>query len=268
MKKAKVLISVIIPTYNEGKNIGRLLASLAQQTFKDFKIIVVDNYSTDKTRQIASKFTNQVYQIGPERSAQRNFGLKKARGQYVLFLDADMTLEPKVLAECLKAIQRNQFSAVTIDEISKGASFFAKVKALEKQLIINQTYLEAPRFLRKKDLQKIGGFDETLISGEDWDLAQRIRKLDRIGKINAKIYHHETGSLLSSIKKKYYYAKYIQKYALKHPGVYKKQASILFRFSILFSKPKLILTSPVEFLGLLILKSAQYFAFLLAKKVK
>lgn len=267
MKKAKVLISVIIPTYNEEKNIGRLLSSLAQQTFKDFEIIVVDNYSTDKTRQIAQKFTNKVYELGPERSHQRNYGLKRARGKYILFVDADMELEKSTLEECVNKMENDQkLAGIIINEVSVGQGFLAKIKALEKKLYQDQPLIEAPRFFRTAKIKLIGGFDEDLVAGEEWDLGNRLGNLGNFAKVAAKIYHWESHSLIKDISKKYYYAKHIKKYAAKHQLAFRKQASILFRFSILFSKPKLILTSPAEFLGLLILKSAQYFAFLLAKK--
>ena len=259
-------ISVIISTKNEQKNIKRLLLNLRRQTFKEFEVIIVDNFSDDRTTQTASKFTNKVFQKGKERSVQRNFGLTRARGQYILFLDADMTLEDKVVEQCYQKLTKHpQLSGIVIDEISQGEGFLARLKSLEKKLTTSEELLEATRFFRKKDLEKIGGYDENMIAGEDWDLTARIRKLGKPGKIKAKICHHDTGSIITDIKKKYYYAKHIQKYAQKHHQAFKKQAGIFYRLPILFKKPRLIYNHPIEFLGLLLLKFAHYLAYLAAK---
>lgn len=262
-------ISIIIPTRNEAKNLPRLFASLAKQSFTDFEIILVDNFSADDTLKIASKFTDKFFQKGPERTAQRNFGIGKAAGGYILFLDADMELQPDVLNQCYQLIESNKnMAGVLIDELSVGNSFLTKIKALEKEIYSGRAEIEAARFFRKKDLIKIGGYDENLISGEDWDLSQRMKKLGSFAKISAKIYHHETDSLISDVKKKYYYALYIKKYASKHPNYFAKQAGFLNRFLILFAKPQLILKHPAEFVGLIFLKLVQFLAYLVASPNK
>lgn len=262
-------VSVIIATKNEEQSLGRLLESIQRQSHKDREVIVVDNFSQDKTLKIAKKITKKVFEFGPERSSQRNYGLKKARGKYVLFLDADMELENDVLAQSTQLLERNpKFAGVIIDEISKGTNFLAKVKALEKQIYAGQEIIEAPRFFRKKDLQKIGGFDQELISGEDWDLGQRIQKLGTIGRINAKIIHWEHQSLIADLRKKYYYAQHIYSYAKKHPAVFKKQSQVSPRVKTLFSKPGLVIKSPDKFIALVTLKVLQYFTFLALKAKK
>lgn len=258
-------ISVIIPTKNEESNLEQLLLSLKKQTFKNFEVIVVDNFSLDKTRQIASKFKSKVFTKGNERSSQRNYGIKKATGDFIFFADADMQLQEVILADSLKKMQSlPNIAGVIIDEISTGEGLLAKVKRLEKQLNKGHQELEAARFFRKQDLLSIGGFDEGLVSGEDWDLTQRIKKIGQLARITSKIYHHEQNSWLDDIRKKYYYAKYINRYAVKHPQHFQKQAGFT-RFLILFKKPRIIVENPSDFLMLLVLKSIQYLAFLLAK---
>lgn len=260
------LVSVIIATKNEQRNLERLLTSLKTQTFKNFETIVVDNFSTDDTRQIAAKYTPYVFKVGNERSAQRNFGLRHAKGKYVLFLDADMQLEKSILAQCVQKMTKGpKLAGIAIDEVSIGTNLLARIKNIEKEIYRNLPEIEAPRFFKRRDILKIGAYDKNLISGEDWDLAERIKKIGTIGRIDAVIYHHETESLFTDIKKKFYYAKHIAKYTRKNPKAFQKQASLIWRFLILFKKPKIIAKYPREFLGLLILKSAQYLAYLLAK---
>lgn len=257
------MTSIIITTKNEERNLARLLKSIGNQTNKDFEIIVVDNYSTDSTVKIAKKYTRKVFSGGPERSAQRNFGLQKARGKYILILDADMELEKHVIKDCTRRIKDPKTAALVIEEDAKGDSFLSKVKALEKEIYKN-TPIEAPRFFKKENLQKIGGWDESLVAGEDWDLAHRIKKTGTIGRTGARIYHWETNSLPTDLKKKYYYAQLVHRYAQKHPQTFKKQSSPKERLQILFQKPSLIFKNPISFFGLLCLKSLQYLIYALA----
>jgi glycosyltransferase involved in cell wall biosynthesis len=85
------LISVIIPSYNHGNYLGRAIESVLAQTYKSIEIIVVDDGSTDNTRQTAERFPGviYVYQRNQGLSAARNTGIDNSRGKYLLFLDAD-----------------------------------------------------------------------------------------------------------------------------------------------------------------------------------
>lgn len=122
-------VSVIITTKNEEKNMENILTSLKNQTLKDLEIIVVDNNSTDKTKDISKNFGALVLNQGPERSAQRNFGVLKSTGKYVVILDADMILEPRVLEECFENAHRNpELKTITIREEPMGKVFGQIVK--------------------------------------------------------------------------------------------------------------------------------------------
>ena len=69
------LVSVVITTRNEEKNIENCLMSIQEQTYKHIEIIVIDNNSSDKTKELSKQYTNKVFNQGPERSAQRNYGM-------------------------------------------------------------------------------------------------------------------------------------------------------------------------------------------------
>src|SRR5215510_8292466 len=92
-------VSIVVTTRNEAAVIETLLRSLQGQTQSPMEIILVDNNSTDQTCTIARPYIDQLILAGPERSAQRNFGARAAYGEIVIFLDADMQLEPGVIAE-------------------------------------------------------------------------------------------------------------------------------------------------------------------------
>ena len=95
-------LTVVIPTKNEEANIGTCLDAFAP--FRGaVEVIVVDNFSPDRTREIADKKGANVLLKGPERCAQRNRGWREATGDYVMFVDADMIVPETTTREILDA---------------------------------------------------------------------------------------------------------------------------------------------------------------------
>ena len=149
----KSLVSIIIPTKNSSTTLGACLKSIKNQTYKNIELIVVDNNSTDETKVIAKKYTDKVFNKGPERSAQRNYGVKQSNGEYTLIIDSDMELSEKVVENCVKKIQSNtHIKAIIIPEESFGVGFWAQCKKLERSFYIGVDWIEAARFFEKKSL--------------------------------------------------------------------------------------------------------------------
>jgi glycosyltransferase involved in cell wall biosynthesis len=204
------LVSVIITTKNEQSVIQRLLESITTQTYHPIEIIVVDNKSIDKTRTIAKKFTKHVYTAGPERSAQRNYGAKKANGAFLFFLDADMELSKNVVAQSVKVITKSaKIGMVIVPEISIAQKYWEKVKAFERSFYNEggDEQIDAARFFKREIFALVGGYDENITGPEDWDLPEQIRlKGYKSARIKAWIYHHERiNSVWQLGRKKYYY---------------------------------------------------------------
>lgn len=217
----KDAVSVIITTKNEEEVIGKLLQSLMRQKYNNIEVILVDNYSTDNTLAIAKKFRKvRIYQYGPERSAQRNFGAKASRGKYILFLDADMELTEDVISECVKVVEIGDFSGVVIPEESVASNFWGEVKSFERSFYNEKgdPITDAARFFKKSTFTKVEGYDETITGPEDWDLPDRIREKGyKIGRSKGRIYHHENEiSLINLFNKKFYYGLNAHKYLSKH----------------------------------------------------
>lgn len=257
----KDLVSVIISTKNEENNIEACLKSIKKQTYKNTEVIVVDNNSLDKTKEIAKGYTHLVFNKGPERSTQRNYGAKKSRGKYLLFVDADMVLGDDVVGACVSLIHTLSKGGLIIPEKSVGEGFWAKCLSLEKGFYEGVEWLEAARFYTRKAFEDVGGFDTHLISGEDWDLSQRVFDRFGIGRVNKYILHIEGNIALAKIlSKKYYYAKEIGKYFNKknNSKQISQQVSILQRYSLFFSSPKKLLKDPLVGLGLIILKGLEF----------
>lgn len=287
------LVSVIVPTKNSEKTIGACLKSIIAQTYlsadrqdKNLEIIVVDNNSTDGTKKIVEDFqasvnnkqkseiTNhksviQLYNKGPERSAQRNFGASKAKGEYLLFIDSDMELSRNVIKDCISLVGSYKAhnvhkvpGGIIIPEESVGEGFWAKCKALERSFYVGVDWIEAARFFPKKIFEEFKGYDEKLISGEDWDLNQRVRTKYEIERINSFIYHNEGNlSLISLLKKKFYYAGKIKSYSSKsvNKNEFSTQLSLVNRYKLFLSNPKKLFKNPILGFGVLFMITAEFF---------
>lgn len=107
----KPTVSVIIPTYNCAKYICETIDSVLSQTYKDFEIIVVDDGSTDNTKEVLKPYMEKIryiYQKNGGRSSARNTGIKTARGRYVAFLDSDDLWIPGKLAKQVNILESNE----------------------------------------------------------------------------------------------------------------------------------------------------------------
>lgn len=198
-----------------------LLYSLKKQTYTFLELILVDNNSSDNTINIAKEIKDlKIYQQGPERSAQRNFGAKKATGDFLFFLDADMELTSRVVEDCVNKINQEGIDGVVVPEKSKWTNFWGGVKAFERSFYNERgdPITDAARFFSKKVFNKVGGYDETITGPEDWDLPDRIREAGfKIARSVEVIYHHEQEiSLLMLFRKKFYYGLNAHKYLSKH----------------------------------------------------
>lgn len=230
-----IKVSVIVTTKNEEIHIANCLNAIKDQSYPQdlIEIVVVDNSSTDKTEEIAKKYTDKVYNFGPERSAQRNFGVKQSGGKYILYLDADMILHQDVISECVKKCEKEGLVALYIPERITGKGFWIKVRDFERSFY-NATVIDCVRFVHRDKFLEIGGFDETLTGPEDWDFDRRIRETGKTGIINSPVYHNEGEfNLKKYLDKKVYYAKsfdkYIQKWGKNDPMV-KKQLGFWYRY--------------------------------------
>jgi len=262
--KNNPLVSVIITTKNEQDVIGDILESIKKQTYQNSEIILVDNYSSDKTLKMAKEFTKKVFNKGPERSAQRNFGVKKALGEYVLILDADMVLTQKVLEEAVKLFKKEkEVGAVVIPEKSFGIGFWTKFKVFEREFYEGEDSIEAARFFRRTLFNKFGGYDKSITGPEDWDLPLRMRKAGiKIGRVKSFILHNERKfSPLKSARKKFYYASHARKYFKKHPEMVLSQGNLLLR-PVFFKKWKKLILNPYLSLGMFLVRSIEMSAAL------
>lgn len=256
------LVSIIVPTKNSAATLEKCLESIKNQTYSPIELIVVDNNSTDSTKDIARKFTDKVFNKGPERSAQRNYGATVAKGEFVVFIDSDMELSKGVIKQCVEKMSADtKIAGIIIPEESFGEGFWAQCKKLERSFYVGVDWMEAARFFKREDFLKIGGYDENIVGAEDWDLSQRMGKLGELNRIQEFIYHNEGKiSLIRTIRKKFYYAGDVSKYVRKnvHAEYSENQVSLLQRYRLFLSEPRKLFRDPLLGAGMLFMKTCEF----------
>lgn len=251
-KDSQPLVSVIVATKNEEKNIKNCLISLSFQTYPSQKIevVLVDLNSSDKTRQIAEEFTKNIYnlpklkklaEIKNFRGSQINFGVSKSSGKILFFPDADMVFDKDLINEAVELFSQG-YEGLYVPEVILGEGFFGQVRNFERSFY-NQTCVDGLRFFSKESFQEVGGFDErNIVFGpDDWDLTKSFKKyFKKLAITKAKIYHNETRiSLKKYLQKKMAYVQifnsYIAKWGKNDPDV-RKQFGFEYRFFGVFSE--------------------------------
>jgi len=268
------MVSVVLATKNEEANIGNHIECLKKQAYPADRIelIVVDLDSTDKTREIAKRFTDNVFNF-PEivnlkrvknyRGAQVNFGVAKSRGEVLFLPDTDMTYEPQLIKEAVNLIFQRGFDALFVPEEIVGTGYFGKIRNFERSFY-NQTCIDALRFVKRDLFEKIGGFDEKKIEfgPDDWDFTKRIKSTGaKITITKAKIFHNEKRVTLNkyfSKKAKYVavFDSYINKWGIEDEDV-RKQFGFWYRYFGVFleaGKWKRFLSRPDLALGVYFLR--------------
>lgn len=258
----KPKVSVIITTRNEQEVLARLLDSVKRQSYKYIEIIVVDNNSSDSTKSIAKEFTKSVYNFGPERSAQRNFGSRKAKGRYLLFLDADMQLTRNVVKMCVDFLKRNkEIGALAIKEVPIAKSFWEKVKAFERSFynIKGDKVTDAARFFDANIFHIISGYDERITGPEDWDITDNVVERGfRVKWINEIIYHFErVPNPLKLAQKKYYYGLKAHRYFQKHKMNLLSLKTVYFFRPAFFQDPMRLIMHPILTVAMLFMLSCE-----------
>lgn len=201
--------SIIVPTYNRAELIISTLNSVFNQTYTNFEIIVVDNCSTDNTREIllpfveAGKIKYIQHEENYERAKSRNTGMDVAQGEFVTFLDSDDFLYKNCLKDAESFIKRNSdikifhnlYELVNSDKETVKTYSFPPIKNAQKEILMGN-FLSCIGIFIHKDIYENYRFDlaPELIGSEDHEYWIRIIAdysiIGRINKVNAGILEH------------------------------------------------------------------------------
>jgi len=188
------LVSVVIPAYNCEAYVAEAIESVLNQTFRDFELIVVDDASTDRTGEVlagyerAGRIRVVSHQMNQGLAATRNSGIRRARGRYVSFLDADDVWRPEKLEYHVRILRENPHLALFgSDEIlfADGEPFMFPPLPVRpdlrevrwEDLVVANCGLSASNVMVRRDcLDEVGLFDPDLRAAEDRDLWLRIAR--------------------------------------------------------------------------------------------
>jgi glycosyltransferase involved in cell wall biosynthesis len=186
-------ISVIIPTYNRAAFICRAVESVLDQTFRDFEVIVVDDGSTDNTRQLLEKYRSlpnfqYLYQVNKGRSIARNEGVSHSRGNWIMFLDSDDYLDKNALLTLYNLAKEAKDSVMLYGNFlffrdnkpAYGHSRMFAGKILNANLFLEMLMSEfwltktGSYLIQKEFACTIGGFSEVFEPSEDLEYVIRM----------------------------------------------------------------------------------------------
>jgi glycosyltransferase involved in cell wall biosynthesis len=208
----EVEVSVVIPSYNSARYVVAAVESVLAQTYRDFEILVVDDGSTDNTKEVLGKYGDAVrylYKPNGGVSAARNYGIEKARGKYVAFLDADDLWMPEKLENQVALLELNAdvglsyTSAIIVDENLETKSYIEAKEyddACEALLLQMNILILSSSIVRKDVLLQTKGFDSQFSTCADKDFWLRLSLLTKFAPVREYLvkYRDVSGSMSSN----------------------------------------------------------------------
>ena len=188
----KPLISVIVPAFNREGTLAGTATSVLTQTYRNIELIITDDHSTDRTRDVAEELSRtdtriRVLQNNRTKGASgaRNTGLYAARGQWVVFLDSDDCLEPQMIDTLLVRASTGDVEVVTCHsrlteqqddrQIQTGQFCWMARGDIRSSILSGEVYIDMnAALIRREALLLISGLDEDCPSYQEWDLHIRL----------------------------------------------------------------------------------------------
>ncbi len=180
-------VSVIIPTYNDELYIAKAVNSVLNQTYTNYEILVIDDGSTDSTRQILARYGDCIKYINQEHqgvSAARNLGIEKASSELISFLDADDYFLPEHLQQQVSCLEQKPFLGMVssgwcrVDEkgnvLSKNKPWEVLPRLNIETWLISRPVLPSAMTIRRKWLDKVNNFNTKFVLAQDIDLILRL----------------------------------------------------------------------------------------------
>ncbi|MBN9299325.1 MAG: glycosyltransferase family 2 protein [Filimonas sp.] len=173
------LFTIVIPAYNKAPSISATILSVKQQIFTDWEVVIIDDGSSDNTQAIVETFLSDRRIVYHKKDnggvcSARNLGVTKAQGEYLLFLDADDTALPNWLNTFNDLLQSGNFDLMYCGvSVNKNG---ALSETLPQQVFLKKVgiFLAGTFCVKKKIFEGIGGYDELITYGENYELGFRL----------------------------------------------------------------------------------------------
>ncbi|MEN6568921.1 MAG: glycosyltransferase family 2 protein [Rikenellaceae bacterium] len=185
MELKSVLVSIIIPCYNQARYLIKTINSVFNQSYQNWECIIINDGSTDNTKEIALDLTKRdkrvhfINQVNQGVCVARNNAIKKSKGKYILCLDADDLISPNFLVETVKLLEENDDIKVATSTVYFFGRRKGKLvpKSYSLEILLAQNQLVITSLFRRSDFNRIGGFSNSMSEGfEDWDFWIRMIK--------------------------------------------------------------------------------------------
>jgi len=204
-KTQNELVSVIIPAFNAQNTLRRAVASVLAQTHEDFEVLIVNDGSTDGTGGVAEELESEDSRVrvihkengGP--SHARNVGLSASRGGFFQFLDADDEILPHKFEVQVRALRDDPGAAAVYSQCASVDDLTGQVYPATKEeaplplldtLSYRNWFAPLVPLLRRELVEKVGGFDNALRGGEDYDYWIRCAKVGRFIYVPGEVGHY------------------------------------------------------------------------------
>jgi len=269
-QKGSPLVSVVIPTFNSMPFIKACVASVLNQVYKNWELIIVDGGSKDGTIEVSKSSGAHVYVInGIGMAEATNYGAAKAKGKYIYRVDSDVVLSPTIIQECVDACEKKGYDAIGVLWLpDPSISFWARVRRLEKESYRYDHSRLSARFVKKSLFEKVNGYNLKLTAGEDYDFYNRIVAIGaRVGKIDSEERHMgEPKKLSDVVKKNYKYGKTISVFLNQRNANFIQvnpiRLSIIFNIKNFIKDPLAFVAFPIYYF---VLYSSALIGFLASK---
>ncbi|MFC1625524.1 glycosyltransferase family 2 protein [Patescibacteria group bacterium] len=207
-------VSIIIPTYNEGRNLVDCVESLGNQTYSDFEIIVVDDGSTDETLKVLEnlkktipnfKYFKQKHKGAGE---ARNLGVKHAKCMILAFVDADMTFDKDFIKNLVKPIKEGKVKGTFSrkEYVANWDNVWAKCwninQGWQERMRHPANYPNKQKVFRailRSEFEKVDGFDPGYGYVDDWSLSDKLGYQAEVA--NGAIFYHKNPESLEEVFK-------------------------------------------------------------------
>lgn len=270
--KKNPYISIIVPTYNEERNILRLLTSIDIQIYRNFEIIIVDQQSVDLTVTLAKKFTNKIFILPKPKfytppGKNRNLGARQAKGDVLLHIDADMEFpNSSFLSNLINSFSLSK-RAIILHEKDIAEGYWNRCKALERMFYWN-TEMESARAVTKELFDSVGGYDVNISSGEDFFISGKYSQKTNLVRSDVLFINHHTGniSLSKLLIKKFNYGKSVNSYIKKVTSSKVPYPNIInASFYSYLKNYRYILIDTLHYIGIPLLRIMEYLALSLGR---
>jgi glycosyltransferase involved in cell wall biosynthesis len=180
------MISIIIPTYNDAPFLGRCLNSVFAQTLQDFEVIVVNDGSTDHTLEVLDAYRDRITLIDQEwqnRNPSRMNGFAQSQGDFLIFLDSDIVMQPNMLELLYQALIEHPEASYSYCSFRFGGKLF-KGYEFDPIRLRQMNYIHTSALIRREDFP---GFDPEIMKFQDWDVWLTMLKEGKSGFFVDKI---------------------------------------------------------------------------------